>query len=346
MRLLICTQVLDRNDPYLGFMHGWFEELARNVESLTIICLKEGEHSLPANVHIYSLGKEKVPAPQGAMIYHGTLRRLKYATLFYRYIWRVRAKHDAVFVHMNQEYILLGGWFWLLARKRIYLWRNHYSGSIFTDIAAQFCTKVFCTSRYSYTAKYKKTVLMPIGVDPRFVPPHIPPAPGSVLFFGRLAPSKRPALLLLALAKLGREQWAADFYGPGEDSYIAALKQEAAPLGERVRFLGPVPHHEAPQVFGAHAIYVNLGGSGMYDKTIFEAAASGCLVLAASEDFAKLVDQRFTFKQDDAEDLAQKLRALLTMPKEEKHILQNGLSQLAKTQGLQKLIGRLVEEMQ
>jgi len=344
MKLLICTQVLDRDDPYLGFMHGWFAELARHVEQLTIICLKEGEHSLPENVHVYSLGKES--APQDTLIYQSVLLRFEYIVRFYRYIWRVRTKHDAVLVHMNQEYILLGGWFWLLIGKRIYLWRNHYAGTFLTDIAAFFCTKVFCTSRYSYTAKYKKTVLMPIGVDPRFTPPSLPPASGSILFFGRLAPSKRPSLLLEALALLRGEQWSADFYGPGEASYVASLKQKAVPLRERVKFLGPVPHHEAPTVFGAHEIYVNLGGSGMYDKTIFEAAACGCLVLAASEDFAKLVDQRFTFKQDDAEDLAQKLHVLLKVPKEERRVLQNSLTQLAETQSLQKLIGYLVQEMQ
>ena len=344
MKLLICTQVLDRDDPYLGFMHGWFAELARHVEQLTIICLKEGEHSLPENVHVYSLGKES--APQDTLIYQSVLLRFEYIVRFYRYIWRVRTKHDAVLVHMNQEYILLGGWFWLLIGKRIYLWRNHYAGTFLTDIAAFFCTKVFCTSQYSYTAKYKKTVLMPIGVDPRFAPPSSPPASGSILFFGRLAPSKRPSLLLEALALLWGEQWSADFYGPGEASYVASLKQKAVPLRERVKFLGPVPHHEAPQIFGTHEIYVNLGGSGMYDKTIFEAAACGCLVLAASEDFAKLVDQRFTFKQDDAEDLAQKLHVLLKVPKEERRILQNNLTQLAETQSLQKLIGYLVQEMQ
>lgn len=334
MKLLVCTQVLDRNDPYLGFMHGWFVELARQVEHLTIICLKEGEHSLPANVRVYSLGKES-----------GTSRLTRVLRLV-RYIVLLRHAYDAVFVHMNQEYILLGGWFWLPMGKHIYLWRNHYAGSLLTDIAALFCTKVFCTSKFSYTAKYKKTVFMLLGIDPRFVPPLAPPTPGSILFFGRLAPSKHPALLLKALTLLQNEQWTADFYGPGESAYLAALKQEAAPLGELVRFLGPVPHHEAPQIFGAHEIYVNLGGSGMYDKTIFEAAASGCLVLAASEDFAELVDPRFIFKQDDAEDLAQKLHALLKVSKEEKHLLRNNFQQLTERQSLQKLVGCLVQEMQ
>ena len=72
---------------------------------------------------------------------------------------------------MNQEYVLIAGWLWKLLGKRTYLWRNHYAGSWLTDVAAVFCTKVFCTSKHSYTVKYKKTVLMPVGVDTeRFTP--------------------------------------------------------------------------------------------------------------------------------------------------------------------------------
>jgi glycosyltransferase involved in cell wall biosynthesis len=43
----------------------------------------------------------------------------------------------------------------------------------------------------------------------------------------------------------------------------------------------------------------------MYDKTLFEAAACGCIVLAASKDFAQTAGQAFYFK--DAVDLAAQL---------------------------------------
>ena len=60
MRLLICTQTVDLNDPVLGFFHGWIAAFSRHCESVHVICLKEGRHSLPANVFVHSLGKHPI----------------------------------------------------------------------------------------------------------------------------------------------------------------------------------------------------------------------------------------------------------------------------------------------
>ena len=79
---------------------------------------------MPANVSVYSLGKE------------GGVSRIAYVLNFYRYIWKLRNDYDAVFVHMNQEYVLLGWKFWWLLGKRVVLWRNHKKGSVFTRLAA------------------------------------------------------------------------------------------------------------------------------------------------------------------------------------------------------------------
>ncbi|MBI4086504.1 hypothetical protein HY416_00780 [Candidatus Kaiserbacteria bacterium] len=59
MKLLICTQTVDRGDPTLGFFHEWIAEFARHCERVIVVCLFEGEHSLPENVTVLSLGKER-----------------------------------------------------------------------------------------------------------------------------------------------------------------------------------------------------------------------------------------------------------------------------------------------
>lgn len=160
MKLLIVAQVLDTEDPVLGFFHDWVHRLAHRIEHIEVICLREGKHELPQNVRVQSLGKER-----------GRQSRITYAMRFLSYTWKLRGRYDAVFVHMNQEYVLLAGFWWLLLGKPVYLWRNHAQGSYLTDLAALFCRKVFCTSAHSYTAKYRKTVRMPVGVDTaRFYP--------------------------------------------------------------------------------------------------------------------------------------------------------------------------------
>ena len=333
MKLLIVTQAVDTEDPALGFFVRWIEEFAKHAGRVEVICLKEGKHeALPANVRVHSLGKEKNP-PRFA-------RRLVYALRFKFLAWRLRHDYDSVFVHMNQEYILIAGPLWKMLGKRVYLWRNHYAGSWLTDAAAAFCTNVFCTSKHSYTAKYKKTVLMPVGVDTeRFFPDaRIARLPHSILFLGRMSPSKRPEMLIDALASLARSgiDFTATFVGsplPQDKAYYESLKEKvrslshhkgtshflsrSAPnemksLSDRVSFHPGVPNGQTPDLYRAHEIFVNASPSGMFDKTIFEAAASGCRVLASSEDFAALAGPGAHFT--DAPGLALRLTEALAAP--------------------------------
>ena len=60
MKLLIVTQAIDSEHPILGFFHRWVEEFAKHCEHVHVICLQAGKHSLPANVTVHSLGKERI----------------------------------------------------------------------------------------------------------------------------------------------------------------------------------------------------------------------------------------------------------------------------------------------
>src|SRR3989344_6805529 len=214
MKLLIITQKVDRNDAVLGFFHRWLLEFAKNFEKITVICLKRGEYSLPPNIKVLSLGKENKEL--GIKNYE-LGKRARYVWNFYKYIWRERKNYDTVFVHMNQEYILLGGLIWKILSKKIYMWRNHHAGSFLTDSAAMFCEKVFCTSKFSYTAKYKKTAILPVGVNTEIFKPNseVKKVPHSILFLARMAPVKKPHILIQALQVLRTRglDFTASFYG-------------------------------------------------------------------------------------------------------------------------------------
>lgn len=282
MRLLILTQAVDANDPVLGFFVHWITELANRCEEISVICLKEGEHSLPENVQVYSLGKE-----DGA-------DRVMYLRRFYSYIWKLRNQHDSVFIHMNEEYVLLGGLLWHIFGKKIYLWRNHAKGSWFTRLAVSLSTKVFCTSKHSFTARFKKAVLMPVGIDTgKFTESGtVVRNLRSILFFSRIAPVKRPEMFIDALGEVLAKgiSFTASMYGsplPQDELYYESLKARAESLGlhDRLRFHAAIPNHEAPALYQAHDIFVNCTPAGSMDKTMFEAAACGCRVIAASDDF-------------------------------------------------------------
>ena len=121
MKLLVITQKIDLRDDILGFMHEWIAEFARQAEQVTAIGLYVGEHDLPKNVRVISLGKEKLGIRDQGL----GIRKILYAYRFWWAIWKYRTEYDAVFVHMNQVYIPLGFPLWKLLGKKISLWYAH-----------------------------------------------------------------------------------------------------------------------------------------------------------------------------------------------------------------------------
>jgi|SRR3989344_2530280 len=313
MKILIISQVIDTEDSFLGFFHDWVLEFKKYFDKTTVICLKRGTYNLPG-VEVLSLGKESERS------------RLKYILRLWRYVWSKRKDYDAVLVHMNQEYILFCGLFWKILGKKVYMWRNHHSGSIFTDIAAIFCDGIFCTSRYSYTSKYKKTKLMPVGIDTNLFKrdDSIIKKPSSVLFIGRISPVKKPHILLEALWELHKKgiDFNTGFYGdhlPKDEIYYNSLKRKVMEynLSSKVFFYKGVPNRETVKIYNQYQISVNLSSSGMYDKTIFEAMACQSLVLVSNENLRGLIDDLFILKQDDVSELGRKLESLFLLEKDE-----------------------------
>lgn len=332
MKLLIFTQKVDKSDSVLGFFHRWIEEFSKGCESVIVICLYEGKHSLPANVRVLSLGKEKKQS------------RFNYVVNFYKYIWGTRKEYNKVFVHMNQEYLLLGGIFWKLWRKPAYLWRNHHAGSFLTDIAAAFCTKVFCTSRFSFTAKYKKTTLMPVGVDIENFKPDatVSRIDRSILSLGRISPSKNNAMLVDVVVGMKDPSIHASIYGdplPQDQGYYDMLKEKAS---TNIVFKSGIPNTETVKVYSAHSIFVNMSSSGMYDKTIFEAMACGCLILASNENLRGQIPDDFIFRQGDEKELAEKLGKLLNYDRARTEESSRLLQEFAKKHSLAGLRSKLL----
>lgn len=302
------------------------------------MCLRTGGYELPPNVRVIRLGTTRVGRIAG-------LLRLSIA---------LRGQYDAVFVHMSQEFLLAAGWLWLLLGKRAYLWRNHYEGSFLTRIAGAFCTKVFYTSHSSYTASFPRSVRMPVGVDIGSARLDVPieRTPASILFLARLDPSKHPEVLLDALGLLTKRgiRYSASIVGgpsEGDEDYPDRLKERARSLGidSFVIFAGAVPNTDTFRWYRSHELFVNCSKSGMFDKTMFKAAASGCLVLAESSDFGEIAGKEFTYAPGDSADLARKIEEFLALPEDLRRALSERLAKTAQDNRLPLLVERLVSEM-
>ncbi len=306
MKLLILTQKVNKKDPILGFFHRWIEIFSSYFEHITVICLEKGEYDLPKNVQVFSLGKE------------AGVSKFFYLRNFYRTVLSERKNYDVVFVHMNQEYVLLGAFVWGLLGKKIYMWRNHPVGNFLTSLSVLLCDITFCTSKYSYINRFKKNVLMPVGIDTEFFSDKKGERTRSVLFLGRIAPLKRPDLLISALKKIREKEipFSATFYGsahPDDQAYFDTIKKDAYELGDSVRFYEAIPQSEVSNVYSEHTISVNLSPSGMFDKTIFEAALCGTLPLNSNENLRGEIDSRLFFEESSVSDLVQKLEVLLLL---------------------------------
>ncbi len=336
MRLLIVTQVVDTEDPVLGFFTRWIEEFAKHTKTIEVICLKSGKFNFPPNVRVRSLGKEH------------SASRLKYIINFYTYIWRLQHDYDTVFVHMNQEYVLLGALPWKFLGKKITMWRNHHFGNVFTRIAVLLSNKVFCTSKYSFTARFRKTVLMPVGIDTDLFKRDgkVIRIPQSVLFLGRISPVKKLDVLINALLLLDRENidFVANIYGDSlkvDKAYRERVKEMARKLEEKrkIIFHGAIPNYKTPEIYNQNEIFINLTESGSLDKTIFEAIACGCLPLTSNRGLAGHIDGSLLFDEENAEDLAQKLSSLLMSDEERRESLQTGLPEFVEKNHSLHLLG-------
>ena len=262
MRLLIVTQKVDINDDILGFFHRWIEEFSKHCERVTVICLQKGEYKLPENVNVYSLGKEIKQS------------RIAYLLNFYSLIWKKREEYDVVFVHMNPEYVVLGGLVWKLLKKKTALWYTHKSVTLWLRIAEKLADKIFTASKESFRLPSKKLEIIGHGIDIEFfTPDQNLPRGNHWLSVGRLTASKRHDLAIRAAHEASVPLRIA-----GEGSERENLKKLAEELRADVAFLGPLTQARLRDEYRRAAKLIHRSETGSLDKVVLEAAACGCPV--------------------------------------------------------------------
>lgn len=287
MRLLIFTQAVDSADSNLGFFTRWIEEFAKKCERVTVVCLREGTHALPPNVRVLSLGKEK-----------GTSRIVR-VYRFYKYIISCRSVYDAVWVHMNPEYIVLGGFLWRLWHKPIALWYAHKSVTPQLRIAVAYADFIFGVARDSFKIPTSKFHPVGHGIDTELFTPRMRESSAELRLatVGRIAESKH-LLEMLEMLDVLHEKGRAFLFTvigvaltPTESLYEARFRAALAtrPYAHKVQFLGAVAHADLPNVVSTQDMCLNFAETGNMDKAGLEALALGVPVFATNEAFRELL---------------------------------------------------------
>ena len=155
MRVLLITQEIDENSALLGVTLTWIRHLAPKVDHVAVLALSVGAANLPANVSLYSMGKER------------SANKLFLLRNFYRHLWCLlrRREVDVVFVHMVPRYVILAAPLARLFRVPIVLWNAHGTVSRYLRIAHNLVAAVVTASPESFRINSPKRIVTGHGID-------------------------------------------------------------------------------------------------------------------------------------------------------------------------------------
>ena len=335
MRLLILTQKVDINDDNLGFFHRWVEEFTKHFNKVTVICLQKGEYNLPKNAKVLSLGKEKKES------------RIKYFFNFYKYIWLERKNYDAVFIHMNPEYAILGGLFWKFWNKKIGLWYTHRAINLKLRIAEKTADKIFTASKESFRLRSNKVIVTGHGINTeRFKLSDISRQQSDklkIISAGRITPIKNYEIFISVAEILKNNNFSFEIKIAGsailnsDKIYLEKLKKmiEEKNLNDRIVFVGHMPYKNITDFYGKGGLFVNFSDTGSIDKAVLEAMSCGLNILTSNEAFKNILPLEY-FSNKDPKNVAEKITKLGSYMPDKKL-----RDYVIKNHSLEKTIGRI-----
>lgn len=344
MKLLIITQKVDRTDPILGFFHRWIEEFAKHCEQVVVVALGVGEYDLPRNVRVFSLGKER------------GVSRTRYIIHFYRIIWRERKHYDSVFVHMNPEYVVLGGVFWRAWRKRVGLWYTHKSVDLKVRVAEKLAQRIFTASKESFRLPSRKVVVVGHGIDTDVFKPgnYIQGDVLKMCSVSRISQTKNQKRMIDVIELLKKRGLKVKLYIVGsaitteDKAYEEEVKKivEEKKISDEVIFLGDIIHTDVPNFLQTMDVCINLSNTGSLDKAVLEAMACGRIVVTSNEAFKEVFSeedaQLLLVSPPDAQTLADCLQKIQAHPPALRSTLGKRLRQIVvESHALKTLIPRM-----
>lgn len=357
MKLLMFSQNLDKGSARLGFTHDWVEEFAKHCESLIVVCLYKGKIDLPKNVKVLSLGKDKGEC------------KIKYLFNFYKYIWQERKNYDSVFVHMNAIYVVLGGLFWKIQKKKIGLWYVHRAVPLSLRIAEKFANIIFSASQTGFNLKTKKLKVLGHGIDlQKFKFINISPSLSKerlgevdvfkIIYVGRISKIKNQELLLRALNILVNKKCVQgikmEIVGEArtqddrkyKNNLEIYLKENN--LESLVDFVGAVDFNDIVKYYQKADLSLNLCPTGGMDKAVLESLACGLPVVVLNQAFKNILkDFRdlVILDNENEEDLSERILGIKNLGGDERRELKIKLRKVAKGFSLENLIKNILDNL-
>ncbi len=359
MRVLLITQEIDENSALLGVTLTWIRHLAPKVDHVAVLALSVGAANLPANVSLYSMGKER------------SANKLFLLKNFYRHLWGLlpRREVDVVFVHMVPRYAILATPLARLFRVPIVLWNAHGTVSRYLRIAHSLVAAVVTASPESFRINSPKRIVTGHGIDADYftAAEQEPTATADgrrlqtcatdaatdgdialasagskvLLTVGRLSRSKDYGTIIQALDLLRSRSPDLDvclriigtpFYAD-DRAYLTELEglvRELA-LEAQVTFVGKVPNRLMVDEYRRCDVLINASHTGSIDKVVLEAMACEKPALTCNESFAPVLanhEGMLMFAPSSPAELAARLSSVLALDESRRSELGRTLRQI------------------
>lgn len=314
----MTTQSVDQAHPILGFSHTWASKLAQRVQSLAIIALSVGEHNLPANVTVHSLGKER-----------GVGRAGKFLN-FQRIIapLALRGAIDGIFVQQTEINAILATPYAKWRGIPLVLFKGHSRSLRPTlRIANRFIDCAITSTAAGYPIETAKKIVIGQGIDVDRFKPEGGMGPcrkrKRVISVGRLSPIKRYEVQIEAVKRLVHQRHRDDvdlyIYGGSDPiEYYDKLKSlvKSSNLQEHIHFKGPVSFLQMPDVYRTADLMIHTCDTDSLDKVVLEAMSSGVPAITSIHSYQNELGHYSNVlisHPDDPADLACKMEAVLDL---------------------------------
>ena len=273
--VLFVTQVIDADDPTLGFVASWIDALAERADGVTAIGNEvRGTPALAANVRVVSLGKER------------GVGRVARGIALQRAVATSGGHRPVLLAHMCPIYLDITSPVTAWRRMPTMLWFAHPSVTPELRLAERLSDVVLTSLPGAYPRPGPKVRVVGqatdterIVFDPRA---ERDPGPLRLVAIGRTSPSKGFDRAIRALAKARAEGVEATLriVGPStteeERAHGAELRglATATGLGSNVTFEPGVTPKQVDGVIRSADVLVNSMVAGSGDKVVFEAMAA------------------------------------------------------------------------
>lgn len=332
MNLVFITRKVDSKDSRAGFVTDWLVTLAQNVDRLFVVCQEKGAlDGLPANVEVYSLGKE-----QG-------FTKPKQFFVAQKLLFPLVKKSAGVFAHQMPLYAVLAAPAAKFYHRKLIQWYTHKSIDWRLRLANLFVNEYISASAESFRLKTTKPVhIFGHGINiNKFQTPNSretarEPNVFKIISVGRISPSKDYESMIKAVFDLkeqGIDRMKLIIVGApalvlGFDYFqklqtmVASLRLEA-----QITFTGGLPPDKIISYLQNADLFLNFSDTGSLDKAVLEAMAAGCLVLTSNESFKSILPAELFTAKDQPGILASKIKNLMNLSADQKEELKKMLRQ-------------------